>query len=139
MINLMNNNNNESLRLKPKRRGVIGFLLTMAVGVALGAAALVVTNEMQKEPEPGPLQKQVPSSPAAVEKAFADYQKAHEAYRQAVGRGRPDIDKYKRAHDIAKHRLELEIFRNTPGVADMDMSKFDEQEADEPQSENKKK
>jgi hypothetical protein len=127
----MNNINIELPTLKSKRQGVIGFLLTMAVGVALGAAALVVSNEMQKKPDPSPLQTQVPSSPLAVEKAFADYQKAHEAYRQAVGRGRPDIDKYKRAYDKARRRLELEIFRNTPGVSDMDMSKFDEKEAED--------
>ena len=31
------------------RRGVIGFMLTMAVGIALGAATLVVTSEMTRD------------------------------------------------------------------------------------------
>lgn len=115
----------ETFMIRQNRKGVIGFLLTMAVGVALGAAALVVTTEMHKESRSETLKAaSTPTSPVAVEKAFADFQKAYSAYQQAVGLGRKDIQKYADAYHAAKKRLELEIFRNTPGVADMDMKKF---------------
>ena len=112
--------------IKQNRRGVIGFLLTMAVGAALGAAALVVSSEIKKDIGSETLKAASdPSSPAAVEKAFEDYQQAYKAYQQAVGLGRKDIAKYASAYREAKRRLELEIFRNTPGVSDMDMNKFE--------------
>ncbi|MDN5280552.1 MAG: hypothetical protein PWR01_4517 [Clostridiales bacterium] len=121
--------------IKRNRKGVIGFLLTMAVGVALGAAALVVSSEMQKDNKADLLQTaKAPSSPAAVEKAFEEYQKAYKAYQQAVGLGRKDIQKYADEYRAAKKRLELEIFRNTPGVSDMDMDKFQENKSADPSS-----
>jgi nucleoid-associated protein YgaU len=125
----MKKNNRESLMIKRNRKGVIGFLLTMAVGVALGAAALVVSNEIQKEGEKSALQDRAPSSPAAVEKAFEDYQNAYKAYQHAAGIGRKDVEKYRQNYLEAKRKLEVEIFRNTPGVSDMDMSKFTERES----------
>ncbi len=109
------------------RRGVVGFMLTMAVGIALGAAALVMSNEIARDSK----NKQSftsyrgPSSPASVEKAFAEYQKAYRDYQQAVGRGRSDSKKYAEALRNAKKALEIEIFRNTPGVSEMDMDEFE--------------
>ncbi len=118
--------------IKGNRRGVIGFLLTMAVGVALGAAALVVTSEMKREKNADPLKAaKAKSSPVAVEKAFEDYQKAYRAYQQAAGLGRKDIQKYADAFHDAKRQLEIEIFRNTPGVSEMDMDKFQPSEPSE--------
>ncbi|MFZ5949703.1 MAG: LysM peptidoglycan-binding domain-containing protein [Candidatus Rifleibacteriota bacterium] len=112
--------------IKRNRKGVIGFLLTMAVGVALGAAALVVSTEIKKDGQASPLAAaKSPSSPEAVEKAFEDYQQAYKAYQQAVGLGRKDVQKYADAYQAAKQRLEIEIFRNTPGVSEMDMNKFE--------------
>jgi len=112
--------------IKRNRKGVIGFLLTMAVGVALGAAALVVSTEIKKDGQASPLTAaKSPSSPEAVEKAFEDYQRAYKAYQQAVGLGRKDVQKYADAYQAAKQRLEVEIFRNTPGVSEMDMNKFE--------------
>ncbi len=110
------------------RRGVIGFMLTMAVGIALGAAALVVSNEIardDKQKQPFAAVRE-PSSPASVEKAFEQYQKAYRDYQQAVGLGRPDVAKYAEALREAKRNLEIEIFRNTPGVSEMDMDAFEE-------------
>ncbi|PKL45233.1 MAG: hypothetical protein CVV41_03840 [Candidatus Riflebacteria bacterium HGW-Riflebacteria-1] len=109
------------------RRGVIGFMLTMAVGIALGAAALVVSSEIaRKDEEKQPFSAaRGPSSPANVEKAFEDYQKAYRDYQQAVGLGRSDIKKYGDALRDAKKHLEIEIFRNTPGVSEMDMTEFE--------------
>lgn len=122
----MKKNFRETYMIKRNRKGVIGFLLTMAVGVALGAAALVVTSEMGKEKKADPLKAaKVKSSPVEVEKAFEEYQKAYRAYQQAAGLGRKDIQKYADAYHEAKRRLEIEIFRNTPGVSDMDMDKFE--------------
>jgi LysM repeat protein len=131
----MMNKFRENFMIKRNRKGVIGFLLTMAVGVALGAAALVVSSEMQKDNKADLLQTaKAPSSPAAVEKAFEEYQKAYKAYQQAVGLGRKDIQKYADEYRAAKKRLELEIFRNTPGVSDMDMDKFQEKKSAAPAS-----
>ncbi|PKL48135.1 MAG: hypothetical protein CVV42_10780 [Candidatus Riflebacteria bacterium HGW-Riflebacteria-2] len=110
------------------RRGVIGFMLTMAVGIALGAAALVVSNEIvrnDKDKQPFAAARG-PSSPANVEKAFEQYQKAYRDYQQAAGLGRPDMAKYAEALREAKRNLEIEIFRNTPGVSEMDMQAFEE-------------
>lgn len=110
------------------RRGVIGFMLTMAVGIALGAAALVVSNEIardDKEKRPFTAARG-PSSPVSVEKAFEQYQKAYRDYQQAVGLGRPDVTKYAEALREAKRNLEIEIFRNTPGVSEMDMDAFEQ-------------
>lgn len=110
--------------LTGKRRGVIGFMLTMAVGIALGAAALVVSNEMVRENDgkTGTAGSQNSGSPVAVEKAFEGYQKAYKDYQQAVGLGRADQKKYFDAFQEAKRKLEREIFRNTPGVSEMDLS-----------------
>jgi len=110
------------------RRGVIGFMLTMAVGIALGAAALVVSNEIarnDKEKQPFTAVRD-PSSPASVEKAFEQYQKAYRDYQQAAGLGRADLAKYADKLREAKRNLEIEIFRNTPGVSEMDMDAFEE-------------
>ncbi|MGM0600258.1 MAG: LysM peptidoglycan-binding domain-containing protein [Candidatus Rifleibacteriota bacterium] len=117
--------------IKRNRKGVIGFLLTMAVGAAIGAAAIVVTKEIQKDQDNDPLKAASrPSSPAAVEKAFDNYQQAYRAYQQAAGLGRKDIEKYAQAYRQAKRQLEIEIFRNTPGVSDMDMKKFNNRSED---------
>ncbi|HOI89376.1 MAG TPA: hypothetical protein PLK28_02575, partial [Candidatus Rifleibacterium sp.] len=87
------------------RRGVIGFMLTMAVGIALGAATLVVTNEMTRDDNKKKTtlnSARTPSSPAAVEKAFEKYQKAYQEYQQAAGLGREDVKKYADAFKEAK-------------------------------------
>jgi len=113
-----------------KKRGVIGFMLTMAVGIALGAAALVVTSEMNRD-KPEEVHPKIENNPAGspvkVEKAFEEYQKAYKEYQQAVGLGRADLKRYEDALKEAKKKLELEIFRNTPGVSEMDLSGIDEE------------
>jgi nucleoid-associated protein YgaU len=101
----------------------------MAVGIALGAATLVVTNEMTRnDSQPGNTltAARTPSSPAAVEKAYEAYQKAYKEYQQAVGLGREDMQKYGAALQKAKRNLEIEILRNTPGVSEMDLNKLEE-------------
>lgn len=113
------------------RRGVIGFMLTMAVGIALGAATLVVTNEMtrdDKDKKTTLTSASTPSSPADVEKAFDKYQKAYQEYQQAAGLGREDVKKYADAFKEAKRNLEIEILRNTPGVREMDLEKLEKGE-----------
>jgi len=99
----------------------------MAVGIALGAATLVVSNEIaRKAAKDKPTSTfHGPSSSASVEKAFENYQKAFREYQQAVGLGRADAKKYGDNLREAKKRLETEIFRNTPGVSEMDMAGFE--------------
>ncbi len=107
------------------RRGVIGFMLTMAVGVALGAAALVVSNEMTRDKEEKKLVAPLTTgfhSSADVEKAFTRYQKAYKDYQNAVGMGRADVDRFTAAFIDARKKLELELLKNTPGVSEMDLS-----------------
>lgn len=109
------------------RRGVIGFMLTMAVGIALGAAALVVSSEIARDDKANQsfTAYRAPGSPANVDKAFAEYQKAYRDYQQAVGLGRSDAAEYAEALRNAKKTLEIEIFRNTPGVSEMNMEGFE--------------
>lgn len=119
--------------VKRNRKGVIGFMLTMAVGIALGAAALVVSTEIardktDKKSALGSLRG--PSSAVNVEKAFDEYQKAYKAYQQAAGLGRQDVKKYADAYKEAKQNLEMEILRNTPGVSEMDLSNLEKNSAD---------
>ncbi len=114
------------------RRGVIGFMLTMAVGIALGAATLVVTSEMtrdDKDRKTTLTSARTPSSPGDVEKAFEKYQKAYQEYQQAAGLGREDVKKYADAFKEAKRNLEIEILRNTPGVQEMDLEKLEKGDA----------
>ena len=117
------------------RRGVIGFMLTMAVGIALGAATLVVTSEMTRDDNKKKTtlnSARTPSSPAAVERAFEKYQKAYQEYQQAAGLGREDVKKYADAFKEAKRNLEIEILRNTPGVQEMDLEKLEEGDEEAP-------
>lgn len=137
MISTLNNTYREKFMIIRNRRGVVGFLLTMAVGAALGAAALVVSSEIKKDAAPDPFKEAtVPSSPGAVEKAFEEYQQAYKAYQQAAGLGRADVQKYADAYQQAKRKLEIEIFRNTPGVSNMDMTRFNEAKTPQKQSES---
>jgi nucleoid-associated protein YgaU len=118
---------------KLNKRGVIGFVLTMAVGVAIGAAALVVGNEMSKKKKSSPKAQTIqktnassrmkPSSAKQIDKAFADYQKAYKDYQQAVGLGREDIQVYAENLRIAKSNLEWEILRNTPGSNELELKR----------------
>lgn len=108
-------------------------MLTMAVGIALGAAALVVSNEIvrDKKENKGTLSSiKSPTSAGNVEKAFEEYQKAYKAYQQAAGLGREDVKKYADAYKDAKRNLEIEILRSTPGVSEMDLSKLEKTAAD---------
>ncbi len=101
-------------------------MLTMAVGIALGAATLVVTNEIvrDKTKDKNPVAITGNPNPAPtvnVEKAFEDYQKAYREYQQAAGLGRADIKKYSDAYKEAKRNLEIAIMRNTPGTSEMNL------------------
>jgi hypothetical protein len=77
--------------MKMNRKGVIGFMITLALGVAVGAATLVVSNEVVKgiqtpkgtpKPTPAPVSKNSknsPQLPAAAQQAVktqADYYKS---------------------------------------------------------------
>ena len=118
---------------KLNKRGVIGFVITMALGVAIGAAALVVGTEMAKTKKSSPKAKvsrkadvsnsSKPSSANQINKAFADYQKAYKDYQQAVGLGREDVQIYVENLQIAKSNLEWEILRNTPGADELDLKR----------------
>ncbi len=110
---------------KLNKRGVIGLMLTMALGVALGAATLVVGNEIVKGisgNENKTANSEKKASPVAVEKAFAEYQAAYKSYQQAVGLGRSDSDNYAKKLQEARKKLEWEILKNTPGVSQMDLT-----------------
>ncbi|NCB39689.1 MAG: LysM peptidoglycan-binding domain-containing protein [Erysipelotrichia bacterium] len=115
--------------LKQNKRGFIGVMLTMAVGIALGAAALVVSTEIAKDKKQDAASSSVSSSDGSaknVEKAFDQYQKAYREYQQAAGLGRDDVKKYADAFKSAKRELELAILKNTPGVSEMDLTGIDD-------------
>lgn len=107
------------------RRGFIGLMLTVALGVAIGAAAVVVTREIRKD-SPRPFEEvKKPFRPDELDAAYKAYQRALKAYMQAVGLGRKNLQKYADNLAAAKQRLEIEIFKSTPGVAEMDMTEFE--------------
>jgi nucleoid-associated protein YgaU len=110
---------------KLNRRGVIGFMLTMALGVALGAATLVVGNEIVKgisgKDEKAANSTSKPSS-VEVDKAFQEYQSAYKNYQQAVGLGRSDAEVYENKLKEARKNLEWQILKSTPGVSQMDLT-----------------
>lgn len=125
--------------VKLNRKGFIGFMLTMAVGVAIGAAALVVSNEIARDKNAKKSASSTlrePSSAVNVEKAFEQYQKAYKEYQQAAGLGRQDVKKYSDAYKEAKKNLEIEILRNTPGVSEMDLSNLGKTNVESTQSAN---
>lgn len=109
-----------------RRRGIIGFVVTMAVGIALGAATLFVGSEVAKnldqEKKPGPPAVYFPS-PAAIEvdAAFKDYQSRQKAYEQALLNNSPHAPRLLENLSRARKRLELAILNNTPGVSEMDL------------------
>lgn len=111
-----------------KNRGVVGFMLTVAVGVAIGAATLVVSNEISKENKKqhqSPLRTiEGPSSPQSVQQAYIEYQRAYLNYQTAVKNRLEDTDIFLEKFHEARRNLEIEIFRNTPGVSEMDLKEF---------------
>jgi len=103
------------------RRGIIGVLLTMALGLALGAATLVVGTEVANGPDKKTGNNIVPapsssSTYAEADAAFREYQSARKAYDEAVENKYPDIDQISLQLQKSKARLERAILLNTPGV-----------------------
>lgn len=96
------------------RRGIIGFVLTMALGAALGAAAFVVGNEVNKEKKTSRMSVSTNMSNAItsqtkVKEAFSKYELAFNNYKIAVAQGRPDVNVYAEKLRAAKKSLETQM------------------------------
>lgn len=110
------------------RRGIIGFMVTMALGVAIGAATLLVGTEVAKNLEEKPagvasfaVQPDIPANSAQeLEDAFREYQAARQAYDLAVAARGADLRPALAALRRAKARLERAITLNTPGLGVLD-------------------
>lgn len=119
------------------RRGVIGFMVTMAVGIAIGAATLFVGSEIAKglEEDKGNQKGSVSvisSSALEVEKAFTDYQSAQKDYERAVNQNSPYAQQYLERLHSAKRRLEIALLRNTPGVDQMTLPALETLQTQQP-------
>lgn len=106
------------------RHGIIGFMLTMALGVALGAATLVVGNEVVKEVksnkdgntrQTGSKTGGVISNPV-VEKAWGEYQKARKVYDEAVFKRSADWQQKKIKMERLREAWKRTVLDHTPGV-----------------------
>jgi hypothetical protein len=105
------------------RRGVIGFMVTMAVGLALGVATVFVGSEvakgLQKPTPPGvapaPVLTPIPAV-RDVEEAFYAYQNAQYAYEEALAQRSPDAPQRFAEFQAARRQLERAILINTPGI-----------------------
>ncbi|HNW37207.1 MAG TPA: LysM peptidoglycan-binding domain-containing protein, partial [Candidatus Ozemobacteraceae bacterium] len=108
------------------RRGIIGFMLTMALGVALGAATLVVGNEVvkgvkNKLTKDGKTVQTTPktggiASNPVVEKAWNEYQKARKAYDEAVFNRSADWQQKKAEMERLRETWKKAVLNRTPGV-----------------------
>lgn len=88
------------------RHGIIGFMLTVALGVAIGAATLVVGTEVArnvkdkltkngKQTQPAASQGKSALSDPVVAKAWDSYQKAKKAYDAAIAAASADAQQLK--------------------------------------------
>jgi hypothetical protein len=100
----------------------------MALGVAIGAATLLVGTEVAKNLEEKPagvasftVQPDLPANSAQeLEDAFREYQAARQAYDLAVAARGADLRPPLAALRRAKARLERAITLNTPGLGVLD-------------------
>lgn len=107
------------------RRGIIGFVVTMAVGLAIGAATIFVSSEVAKglkeDRPPIPQIPQAPESAREVDQAFQAYQVAQRRFEDARQSGAADVAERQAAFLAARKRLERAILMTTPGVSQMDL------------------
>ncbi|HNV72810.1 MAG TPA: hypothetical protein PKO06_24090, partial [Candidatus Ozemobacteraceae bacterium] len=104
------------------RNGFVGFMLTMALGVALGAATLVVSNEVIKgAKKEGTKPATSQSSPFkdranALKVAWKNYDQTRQAYEDALAQRSPDVATKRETMLRAKRILERAILGATPGL-----------------------
>ncbi len=101
------------------RKGIIGLMLTMALGVALGAAALVVGKEVAKGYDKNqasqPQGKTASGLSPAVDAAMTEFLNAQKAYEDAVFNRSPDWPQKKAAMKTARLHLEQALL-GTQGI-----------------------
>ncbi|HEY9070886.1 MAG TPA: hypothetical protein VIV61_11575 [Candidatus Ozemobacteraceae bacterium] len=107
------------------RRGIIGFMVTLALGVALGAATLVVGTEVAKnvkEKKSGdktavstPKSGGANANPAAAA-AWDEYQKARKAYAEARAANAPDAEQKKADVKRLRDAWKRAVFEDLPGA-----------------------
>ncbi len=104
-------------------------MVTMALGVAIGAATLLVGTEVAKNLDEKPaggvasftIQPDIPANSAQeLEEAFREYQTARQAYDLAVAARGADLRQPLAALRRAKARLEKAIALNTPGLGPLE-------------------
>ncbi|MBF0498644.1 MAG: LysM peptidoglycan-binding domain-containing protein [Candidatus Riflebacteria bacterium] len=101
------------------RHGFVGLMVTMALGMALGAAALVVSKEIKEKGVNGGGSTSVSKTDARqnqLQVAASTYQQAKQAYDRALSTQSPDLAIRRDALLRAKARYEKAILLTTPGV-----------------------
>ena len=103
-----------------RRRGFIGFLLTMALGIALGTATLVASKEIITGSDKNKTQPTNQSSYAdraqALKVAWKSYDQARLAYESALAKKADNVSAKHETMLKAKGIMEKAILRATPGV-----------------------
>ncbi len=104
------------------RRGIVGFMLTVALGVAIGAATLVVGTEVakgvkEKVSKDGKTTKGAMSNPV-VAGAWNSYQKAKKAYDEAVAAKKSDIRQLQEEMDRRRETWKQAVLEHTGKIGD---------------------
>ncbi|HOT29637.1 MAG TPA: LysM peptidoglycan-binding domain-containing protein [Candidatus Ozemobacteraceae bacterium] len=104
------------------RRGIVGFMLTVALGVAIGAATLVVGTEVakgvkEKLSKDGKTTKGAMSDPV-VAGAWDSYQKAKKAYDEAVAAKKSDVRQLKEEMDRRRETWKQAVLERTGKTGD---------------------
>lgn len=104
------------------RRGIVGFMLTVALGVAIGAATLVVGTEVakgvkEKVAKDGKTTKGAMSDPVVAE-AWNAYQKAKKAYDEAVAAKQADVRQLKEEMDSRRETWKQAVLQYTGKTGD---------------------
>lgn len=107
------------------RRGIVGVVVTMAVGLAIGAATVFVGSEvakgLKKDKTPPERVQHNSNAAAEVDQAFQVYQAAQRRYEQARDTGASDLRERQATFELARQRLERALLLNTPGVSQMQL------------------
>jgi len=101
----------------PSRRGIVGLMLTIALGIALGAATLLVGKEVAKGVEKKLPASMPENSGRELEEAFRSYQAARQSFLEAKSRKATDLRQKGEMLKKAESCLQKALRLNTPEIA----------------------
>ncbi|NLM18138.1 MAG: hypothetical protein GX221_10515 [Candidatus Riflebacteria bacterium] len=117
------------------KKGFVGVAATLALGVALGTAVMVVSKEMIKSSKENKTLKHPTASPEHQD-AYINYEKALRNYEKAIKENSPQQEAYRLECEKSKKELELSLFKNIPGITQKDLEPCSELHGITPQSDS---